>query len=348
MQTELFVFSLATGCAAAVWYGHTYLPQERWQILASVPVRKDSEGRWEGVNITWYGVLIATAKVCGAGLALTLLTGMGIPLPVVLATVALILGASLPAAKIVAKFVERRQSTFTVAGASCVGFTISPWIVFGLARLGVFPAAEDFPTMSVLAGLVVAYPLGEGLGRLACVSFGCCYGKPLDQCGATIQNLLAPWAITFEGPTKKANYEGRLQGRPLVPIQLITSGVNLLITVGALELLLHEFSRSAYLLAVAGSQTWRVISETLRADYRGGGKISAYQWMALFSAAYAIATSVVLPNPPVSINLLQGLQALWNPLAIISLQGLWISIVWYMGRSTVTAATLAFRVRYPS
>ena len=41
----------------------------------------------------------------------------------------------------------------------------------------------------VLAALAIGYILGEGLGRLACLSFGCCYGKPLDQCGKVVSIL---------------------------------------------------------------------------------------------------------------------------------------------------------------
>jgi hypothetical protein len=32
------------------------------------------------------------------------------------------------------------------------------------------------------------------------------------------------------------------------------------------------------------TQVWRFLSEFLRADYRGSGRISAYQVMALFAA----------------------------------------------------------------
>jgi hypothetical protein len=43
-------------------------------------------------------------------------------------------------------------------------------------------------------------------------------------------------------------------------------------------------------------------------------------------------------------DLVQGLSVLWDPLLILTVQGLWFMVFAYMGRSTVTDATLHFRV----
>ncbi len=54
-----------------------------------------------------------------------------------------------------------------------------------------------------MAVLSIGYTFGESLGRLACLSFGCCYGKPLSQCSEQIRNLFEHFNVVFTGETKK-------------------------------------------------------------------------------------------------------------------------------------------------
>jgi len=83
----------------------------------------------------------------------------------------------------------------------------------------------------------------------------------------------------------------------------------------------------------------------LRADYRGGGRISVYQLMAIAALVYSLAWAAFLhATPSARPNVLLGLRNLFNTPVILFLEILWLAIFLYMGRSSVTAATLSFHV----
>jgi energy-converting hydrogenase Eha subunit A len=90
---------------------------------------------------------------------------------------------------------------------------------------------------------------------------------------------------------------------------------------------------------------WRFASEFIRADYRGGGRISAYQIMALAAIIYAIGICMLLDLPPVATDISIGLRLLWSPGIILTCQVLWIGIFLFIGRSQVTGARISFHVR---
>jgi hypothetical protein len=94
------------------------------------------------------------------------------------------------------------------------------------------------------------------------------------------------------------------------------------------------------------TQIWRILSEFLRADLRGKLKFTAYQRMALAACIVAAVLAIVLPAPaPATTNITAGLASLWNPMALLGLQGLWIAAFLFSGRSEVTQSTLTFHVR---
>lgn len=55
MSPETFVVILAVLCAALFGWAFRVLPHERWQLLAAVPLRKDADGRWRALNLTYPG-----------------------------------------------------------------------------------------------------------------------------------------------------------------------------------------------------------------------------------------------------------------------------------------------------
>jgi hypothetical protein len=93
------------------------------------------------------------------------------------------------------------------------------------------------------------------------------------------------------------------------------------------------------------TQGWRILSEFFRADYRGTGRITAYQIMAVLSVAYAFLLFFMLPvsggAPP---DLMAGLQSLWDPGMMLCLGALWLYSFLYTGRSRVIGATVRFYV----
>jgi hypothetical protein len=319
------------------------LPKERWQMLAAVPLKSDGEGHWSGRNLTYYGLFTANAYVVAASVALALLVSVGVPPTSVIMLTMIMLAFCVPASRIVATLIEGKRHTFTVAGAFFVGVIVAPAVVW-VVNLGL-GEAHTLPFTATLAAMVVAYSFGEGLGRLACISFGCCYGSPLDRSPAWVQRLLASRGFVFHGCTKKAVYEGHFEGRPLVPIQAITATV--LVTtglVGTLLFLLGEF-RASLLVTLVATQLWRVASEFLRADDRGSQKISAYQFMSGLAVVYVLTLAPWLESSIAAADVGAGLATLWSPGVILFLQAMWAAIFLYTGTSEVTQSQLSFEVR---
>jgi prolipoprotein diacylglyceryltransferase len=329
-----------------IFFGWRYLPGERFQILASIPVDRDDQGRWRGINFTWYGLILATAVVIALCYVLLLCLAAGMALEPLLILLAAIMVLCLPAARWVARLVEKKPYTFTIGGAFFCGVTTTPLIIFLVNCCCLLLERPTLPTQVVLAAMAIGYILGEGLGRLACLSFGCCYGKRLDQCGKVLSLLLADVAVVFTGPTQKAVYEGKLAGIKLVPIQGITSLIYTVTGLVGCHLFFQGKYRSSFLLCLLVSQIWRVVSEMLRADFRGFSALSAYQKMGLTAIVYGTLLCFLIPHRELPLpDIGNGLSQLFNPLLILGLKGLWFALFLHFGRSMVTGATLSFEVR---
>ena len=240
--------------------------------------------------------------------------------------------------------VEKKRHTFTIGGASFVGVLLAPWSI-QLSNTILASPGTELPIIPVLAAMSIAYTLGEGLGRLGCISYGCCYGKPLKECHPILQWLFARFSFIFYGSTKKVVYEGQLAGEKLIPIQAVTC---VLYTLGALigsYLFLNGLFTPALIFTIALTQLWRILSETMRADFRGFGNISVYQKMGMISVLYMLGAIYFIHAAPYSNpEILDGLGVLWNPSIILGLQLLWLVFFYTFGRSTVTTSTISFEL----
>lgn len=329
------------------WWGFKKLPGERWQIVASVPAAKTAQGQWQGINFTWYGLLTANAYLVAVAVLLVLMGAVGVP-PLGTAILALaMLCCCVPASRLVARIVEKKAHTFTVGGAVFVGILITPFVIVLVNRTLGESLAFHIPIISAYAAIAIAYAFGEGLGRMACISFGCCYGKPLSASSDLLKRLFSGRGFVFFGSTKKIAYAGGLEATEVIPIQAITAVLYTVCGLVAAGMYLSAHHTAAFLLATIATQGWRSFSETLRADYRGEGRISAYQIMGIVGVVYAIAVTCFLAHEPAVLpDLPTGLKSLWSPALILFLQGIWITIFLYTGRSTVTGATLSFHVHH--
>lgn len=344
-MNELFVAGLGVVLAAALRWAYRTLPQEGWQILATLPLRKDANGHWVGVNLTYYGLLTATAAVLAVATFLILMGAVHVPVAAAVAAVAAVLLACVPAASVVAHVVEKKAHTFSVGGAVAVGLLVAPvavWVMNGVAG----PNGLASPMVPTLAAMGIAYVLGEGFGRLACISFGCCYGKPLSAVPPALQRLFARFALAFHGETKKIAYASGLEGIAVVPIQAITAAVHFVIGLAGILLFLRGACHAALALTIVGSQLWRAMSEALRADHRGGGPwLSVYQKLALAGAAYGLLLAWLLPaGNGLRPDLAAGLSVLWDPAVIVVLQAIWFGLFLHTGWSMVTGSVLTFHV----
>jgi hypothetical protein len=162
-----------------------------------------------------------------------------------------------------------------------------------------------------------------------------------------LKRLFAGRGFVFSGSTKKIAYAGGLEAIEVIPIQAVTAVIYTGCGLIAAGLYLSSHLTGAFLCATLITQGWRSFSETLRADYRGEGTVSAYQIMGIAGVIYAIAAAVFLAPEHTGLpDLSAGLKSLWSPALILFLQGIWMIIFFYTGRSTVTGATLRFHVRH--
>lgn len=337
MENAVFIVSIALMLGLVFSWGFFHLTAEQWQVLASVPFQKQPDGSWKAMTFTYYGLLSACSYVFALAIFIVLAGSIGLPAYACIYYMLPLLAVCVPASRIVAGIVEGKTTTFTVGGAAFVGVTAGPWITLGISELLEKLAGIRADSVAVLAAMAMAYAFGESLGRLACLSFGCCYGKRLEDCDPITRKIFASKHFVFHGKTKKAVYESSLEGQKLVPIQAITSLVFAFVGLGCSWLFLEGFFRLSVVLCLVCTQGWRLLSEFLRADYRGEGKISAYQVMGIAGILYCL---VVIPLMPGSENktapdVLKGLQTLVSIELILTLQTVWAAIFIYTGKSKV-------------
>lgn len=343
MLDLIFVLTLALVLASALGWGVARLHHEHWQIMATIPRAKAEDGSWRGANITWYGAITASACLLGAALFLLLTAALGVPLGHTAALLAGIALFCLPAAKFLAQYIEGVPNAFSVAAATSVGVLVAP---LAMLVLNLIWHETPLPLLGTLAALSVAYVYGEALGRLACISFGCCWGKPVSALGPLERRLFGRFAMTFHGSCKKIAYVSGLEGIAVVPIQAITSVVYLVLGSAAMLSLLRGHPGVALFVGLGLSQLWRAYSETLRADDRSGRRFTPYQLLALGMAGFAALLALLLPAAPsVAVRLEEGLRTLWQPGVILTLQIAWFGVFLYTGWSGVTGSSLSFHVR---
>ncbi|MEI6167548.1 MAG: prolipoprotein diacylglyceryl transferase family protein [bacterium] len=344
---ETFIVVMMAFCLLALfaWSFH-HLPAEKWQILATFPTHRDEKGTWRGVNLTYYGFFNALGVAAAVAVTIFLAGTAGLPLTHLIAVIVAILTVCIPASKIINRMVEGHWHGFTIGGASFAGMVVGPWLAWGIAHLGQNAGGGSQATLFVLAAIATAYALGEGIGRLACISFGCCYGRPLAKAPAWLQTLFSHWAFVFEGPLKKSSYAHGFDGQRLIPVQALTAIISSAAGLMGVALFLAGRPMLAYVLPILITQLWRFVSEFLRADYRGAGRISAYQWMALGGVVYTATFSLLWPHTPRPVlDVTHGLALLWTPGAILLIEALAVIVFVRMGISTVTSARITFDLR---
>ena len=346
MSNVLFLACCVGLASIALPVAFRLLPRERWQFIATIPLRRE-DGEWAGLNFTSYGVISATASMLAVVMYALLLASAGVPsIGIALSAVAFLIVCA-PAAKAIAWWVEGDKDTFTVGGASFVGILMMPGVVWVLNQAYAHRSDLHFELWPLLAAMGIAYVIGEGVGRLACISFGCCWGTPLEHAQPWAQRLFRTFHFRFDGDTRKIHYAGQLGDAAVIPVQAITStlfvGIGI---VGAAMFLAGNFA-AAFVTTLVVSQLWRVVSEVFRADPRGGRTFTVYQAMALAAAVYVVGIAVVAPTGGVGapLAIADGIAVVWTPLALLGVQALWITMFLYMGTSTVSGARVSYYIR---
>jgi prolipoprotein diacylglyceryltransferase len=333
-------------CRAAILLGRNKLPRERWQFFASIPVKKENEGSWQAVNITWYGLILSASTVLAVIVYLIMLGAIGIPVEASLLLMVLLLLVCVPAASLVARIVERKPATLTIGGAAFVGGIAAPLLIMVMNLFAVQVFGTEIPMGQALAACAVSFLFGEGMGRLACLSYGCCYGKPVDEYQGILRKIFTWSAVVFEGENKKIAYAEGLDGCKIVPIQLITMLASSFAGVVTLVLYAEGKPLLAYLAATLFAGFWRIFSEFFRNDYRGGGKVSSYQIMSIVSVVFALGIGFLLRggNPLPVVDLVRGALSLWSPGILVVLLLTWLGLVRFTGISTTTYSRVSFHL----
>ena len=345
MLNELFILVLFFVLMPLFRWAFKTLPDERWQIICCVPYRQLSDGHWQGWNLTWYGFFNAVAVVFAVCLFLILTGALSTPLIASFTLWILLLAICVPAAKVLAFLIEKKKNTFTVGGASFVGILTAPWIIALTNVTAGQWLGFHLNQLNTLAAMSISYTIGEGIGRLACISFGCCYGKPLAASSPLIRKIFEKHNFIFTGKTKKIAYAHALDCQPVIPVQALTAVIYSITGLAGCYLFLHGFSLIAFILTLSVTQLWRAFSEFMRADYRGEGKISDYQIMAALACLYGLLITNMFNEAPGSLpDLALGLSAIWNPSVLIILAILGIATLFYAGKSRVTSSLIEIQV----
>jgi hypothetical protein len=345
MLNEIFIIILFLALMLIFRWAFRTLPDEEWQIISCFPYKKLSNGSWQGWNLTWYGFFNSFAILFAVSVMIILLGAVSTPILAILMILITLLLICMPAARMIAFLIEKKQNTSTVGGASFVGIIIAPWIILVTKLAGNHLLDFSISSITVLSAMSIAYAFGEGIGRLACISFGCCYGKPLKEFSPLIQKIFHRYNFIFTGKTKKIAYAQKMDGQQVMPVQAITTLIYSFSGLIGCYLFFEGFTATAFVLTISVTQIWRFLSEFLRADHRGEGKISAYQKMALFSCLYCLVAAYIFhENQRNQPDLILGLSSLWNPALLLFLIGLWVVTFFYTGKSKVTSARIDINV----
>ncbi|MBP9024445.1 MAG: prolipoprotein diacylglyceryl transferase, partial [Spirochaetes bacterium] len=169
-----FLAAIGIFLALILTAGFTFLPGERFQFIAAIPSGKRKKDYSSGKNLTWYGLITAFSVTVSSAFFCTLASSYGFALKTCLIFAGSILLIALPASKVIAFIVEKRKGTITVGGAAFAATAVSPVAAYLAVKLSSDGNSELI--MPLLAALGCSYLIGEGIGRLSCLSFGCCYG----------------------------------------------------------------------------------------------------------------------------------------------------------------------------
>ncbi|MFL2858598.1 MAG: prolipoprotein diacylglyceryl transferase family protein [Planctomycetota bacterium] len=319
------------------------LAGDRWQVLASIPLHSNPDGTWEAGNFTWYGFISASAYALSVSVLWILLLALEFQFSEAVILITAVMAVVIPSSRKIAQWIEGRKNTFSIGAAAFVGMILCPLLLFIVSQLELY--GRPLPILEATAAFTIAYSFGEGLGRLACISFGCCYGKPVDELTGITQRIFRPLKITYNSmETRKVQYDSGYSQRPLVAIPAITAVLCTVTGLISTALFLSGNFVFALLLSLGVTQIWRFGSEFLRSDYRGDNSISAYQWMALLGLFGAIVFVSSVSTTGVVPDLDNALTMVWQPGPILVTQGLWLFIFFFMGWSDVTSSTVSLHL----
>jgi hypothetical protein len=233
---------------------------------------------------------------------------------------------------------------FTVAGPFFVGIFTAPAVIVALNALLLKAGFVPLPLTPALAAIMIAYAFGEGLGRRACISFGCCYGVALPEARPVVRRILNHWHFVFSDETKKISHASGLAGKQVVPIQAITSILYIAVGLAATWFFLRGRSSMALVLTMAvirGGACYRNSCARITAAMVVYPPIKLGIETIAFAVIHSYSTT---DHVGVTADLPAGIEALWHAEVLLALQTLW-NLVFVMFVSMVTGAQISFHLR---
>ncbi len=244
-----------------------------------------------GKNIfVTFGLFAAVGAFLGGLWASALLLGAGLPL----LDVSLLLTAILVGHIVLARafLLPWRLSGLlrqpgdvlrTVEFASWGGFLA---IAVGLV---LYAALSGRSLLLLIDAAALGGTLGHAVGRIGCLTLGCCFGRP----------SASPLAVRYESPLAKAVRVGDLQGIPIHPVPLYEAALNLglffLLNAVALAGSREGVPAALYLIMYGSG---RFLLEFLRHNSLDDhiGPLPRNQWLALLQAAAGVGLLAALSS----------------------------------------------------
>jgi phosphatidylglycerol---prolipoprotein diacylglyceryl transferase len=251
------------------------------------------------ITIHTYGLMLALAFICAIWIASRNAKKQGIEPDLVWNLGLVIIFTALVGAKLILflsdyrYYLENPRAIFALSTLRSSGAYYGG-LFLALASAIAFVKRKKLPFWTMADLAIPAIALGQAIGRLGCLSAGCCYGKPTSL----------PWAITF---TDRYAYEnvGVPLNTPLHPTQIYES-----IAVFCLFLLLMwRFSKKhvpgqILLEYITLYSLIRFAIEFFRGDDRGFvlyGLLSTSQFIAIFAFLGSLAVYYFLVRRPVEV-----------------------------------------------
>ncbi|MFH1574151.1 MAG: prolipoprotein diacylglyceryl transferase [Acidobacteriota bacterium] len=248
------------------------------------------------VTVHTYGLLLAAAFIAGIWLTSRNARKRNLDVDAIWNMGLIVIFAALVGAKALlfvsdySYYAEHPGEIFSLSTLRSTG------VFYGGLLLAIVAAAwylrrSNLPGWQVADMAAPGIALGQSIGRLGCLSAGCCYGKPTHL----------PWGITFTDRYAFDNV-GVPLNVPLHPTQIYESAGTLLIFVYLMwRLSRRHFTGQIILEYLAAYATLRFLIEFYRDDERGflfQGLLSTSQFIGLLTVAAALALFFHLRRRP--------------------------------------------------
>jgi phosphatidylglycerol:prolipoprotein diacylglycerol transferase len=166
------------------------------------------------ITIHTYGLLLAAAFIAGIWITSRNARRAGINPDAIWNLGLVIIFAALVGAKVVLLFSSFQYYSENFREIFSLSTLRSPGVYYGglllaLGAAALYVAKKRLPALAIADLAAPGIALGQAIGRLGCLSAGCCYGKPSRL----------PWAITFKNPYSYENV-GVPLNVPLHPTQV--------------------------------------------------------------------------------------------------------------------------------